>query len=110
MGRRSPRERPDKGLLKEERTRAKMAQAVSKREPAAVGALESAKAWPLRVKEYFQELQAEMRRVTWPSWKQVRATTFVVLVTVFLFSAYFWVVDQIMGQTITRIFNAFTAK
>ena len=35
-----------------------------------------------------------MRRVTWPTWKQVRATTTVVIVAVFVFAAYFAVVDQ----------------
>ena len=34
-----------------------------------------AASWPARVKDYFEELQLEMKRVTWPSWKQVRATT-----------------------------------
>jgi preprotein translocase subunit SecE len=87
-----------------------MAQAVSKQEPPSGGALESAKAWPGRIKDYFQDLQGEMRRVTWPSWRQVRATTGVVLVTVFLFAAYFWLVDQVMNQTITRVFDAFTAR
>ena len=39
-----------------------------------------------------------MRRVTWPSWKQVRATTVVVIVAVFAFAAYFAVVDEIVAQ------------
>ncbi len=34
--------------------------------------------WPIRLKNYYEELQTEMRLVTWPSWKQVRATTGVV--------------------------------
>jgi len=34
--------------------------------------------WPVGLKNYVQELQMEMRRVTWPSRKQVRATTLVV--------------------------------
>jgi preprotein translocase subunit SecE len=51
----------------------------------------------------------EMRRVTWPSWKQVRATTGVVIAAVFAFAAYFYVVDLIVGRGITRLFNAFTA-
>jgi hypothetical protein len=36
---------------------------------------ERAASWPIQVKNYFEELQLEMKRVTWPSWKQVRATT-----------------------------------
>jgi preprotein translocase subunit SecE len=46
-----------------------------------------------------------MRLVTWPSWVQVRATTIVVIVSVFLFSAYFAVVDQLVGLGIERLFK-----
>ena len=57
--------------------------------------------WPAQVKEYFAELNAEMRRVTWPSWKQVRATTGVVIVAIFAFAAYFAIIDSlILGRAI----------
>ena len=69
---------------------------------------QKAVSWPARVKDYFQELQLEMKRVTWPAWKQVRATTGVVIVAVFAFAAYFWVVDLIVGRTITKLFDTFT--
>jgi preprotein translocase subunit SecE len=49
-----------------------------------------------------------MRRVTWPSWKQVRATTGVVIACVFAFAAYFWVVDLLIGRTVTRVLTAFS--
>ncbi len=61
--------------------------------------------WPVAVKDYIGELQMEMRRVSWPSWKQVRATTAVVIVAVFAFAAYFYVVDLMVGRTITKIFT-----
>jgi preprotein translocase subunit SecE len=64
--------------------------------------------WPSRTKNYFEELQMEMRRVTWPSWKQVRATTTVVIVAVFAFAAYFAVVDQLVNRAITKLFDALT--
>jgi preprotein translocase subunit SecE len=60
-----------------------------------------------RTKEYFADLQGEMRRVTWPTRDQVKATTAVVIITVFAFAAYFFVVDMLMGQLITRIFAVF---
>lgn len=60
------------------------------------------------IKEFFKDLHAEMRRVTWPSRKQVRATTLVVIVTVFAFAAYFAVVDMALGRTITKVFDLFT--
>ena len=64
--------------------------------------------WPAQTKNYFEELQQEMRRVTWPTWKQVRATTGVVIAAVFLFAAYFAVVDFIVGRGITKLFDTFT--
>ena len=64
--------------------------------------------WPARVKSYIEELQTEMRRVSWPNWKQVRATTTVVIVCVFLFAAYFWAVDLLVGRSLNRLFTAFT--
>ncbi|MBI4906310.1 MAG: preprotein translocase subunit SecE [Acidobacteria bacterium] len=59
--------------------------------------------WPTQLRDYVDELRAEMRRVTWPSWTQVRATTSVVIVAVFMFAAYFFVVDAIVTKIITRI-------
>jgi preprotein translocase subunit SecE len=63
--------------------------------------------WPVRVKDYIGELQTEMRRVTWPNWKQVRSTTAVVILSVFAFAAYFAVVDSLVGRMIDRVFKTF---
>ena len=64
--------------------------------------------WPARTKDYFEELQLEMKRVTWPGWLQVRATTGVVIFAVFAFAAYFAVVDSLVGRGITMLFDKFT--
>lgn len=68
---------------------------------------QKAATWPAKVKNYFEELQLEMKRVTWPPWKQVRATTGVVIVAVFAFAAYFAVVDAVVGKAITKLFDTF---
>ena len=70
--------------------------------------IQRASSWPIGVKNYFEELQTEMRRVTWPSWKQVRATTLVVIVAVFAFAAYFAVVDEIFANLINKLMTTFT--
>jgi preprotein translocase subunit SecE len=70
--------------------------------------IQRASSWPMDVKNYFDELQAEMRRVTWPSWKQVRATTLVVIIAVFAFAAYFAVVDELFASLINKLMNSFT--
>ncbi len=65
--------------------------------------IETARNWPQRSKEYYADLKTEMRRVTWPSRKQVESTTAVVIVTVFAFAAYFKIVDSIINLTIVRL-------
>jgi preprotein translocase subunit SecE len=70
--------------------------------------MQRASGWPAQTKDYFEELQLEMRRVSWPSWKQVRATTSVVIVAVFAFAAYFALVDEIVGTAINKLFSALT--
>lgn len=71
----------------------------------AEGSLESIKAWPQNTRTYIGELQSEMKRVTWPNRKQVQSTTAVVIVTVFAFAAYFKVVDIIVQNTVTRLYE-----
>ncbi len=70
--------------------------------------LSKAGTWPQQTKSYIDEVKAEMKRVSWPNWKQVRATTGVVIAATFLFSAYFFVVDGIVNAIVTRIINYFT--
>lgn len=69
---------------------------------------QKAAGWPARVKDYYDELHTEMKRVTWPPWKQVRATTIVVILSVFAFAAYFMVVDTVVNAGITKIVNSFS--
>ncbi len=59
-------------------------------------------------RDYIDGLRAEMRKVTWPSRKQVESTTAVVIVSVFAFAAYFEVVDGILSWGVKGILNAFT--
>jgi preprotein translocase subunit SecE len=72
--------------------------------------LERLKDWPRGVKTYFEELQTEMRRVTWPNWKQVRATTGVVIAAVFAFAAYFFLVDNVLGRAVSTLFDALAKR
>jgi preprotein translocase subunit SecE len=44
---------------------------------------------------FLRDVRAEMRKVVSPSWKEVKATTGVVIIAVFLFGAYFFVVDRL---------------
>ncbi len=72
--------------------------------------VERLREWPAGIKNYVQDLQTEMRRVTWPSRSQVQATTIVVIATVFAFAAYFAVVDSIFTRIIGKLFQTFAKQ
>ena len=72
--------------------------------------LSKAGGWPQQTRSYIGEVKAEMRRVSWPSWPQVRATTGVVIAATFLFAAYFFVVDTVVNALVNRIINYFTHR
>jgi preprotein translocase SecE subunit len=65
------------------------------------------KSWPERVKGFGTDVRAEMKKVTSPSFKEVRATTAVVLVTVLLFGIFFFVVDGVVGNAMDRFLRYF---
>jgi preprotein translocase subunit SecE len=44
---------------------------------------------------FLGDVRAEMRKVVAPPWKEVKATTTVVIIAVFIFGLFFFVVDSI---------------
>ncbi len=71
---------------------------------------ERMKSWPQRVKTFYSDVRMEMKKVTAPSRKEVQATTVVVIITVFLFGAYFWVVDNSIARVIDIVIRHFTHR
>ena len=71
-------------------------------------ALATIKSWPDRIKTFYNDVRTEMKKVNNPSFKEVRATTAVVIITVFLFGTYFFVVDRVIGKGIDALFRYFT--
>jgi len=50
-----------------------------------------------KCRRYVKDVRLEMRQVSWPSWKQVRSTTFVVLFFTFAVTAYLKVIDVVVA-------------
>jgi preprotein translocase subunit SecE len=65
------------------------------------------KSWPDKTRNFYNDVRTEMRKVTAPSWKEVRATTTVVVITVFIFALYFAVIDFVIQHGVTALFNFF---
>ncbi len=56
--------------------------------------------WIESTRSYLGDIRSEMKRVTWPSREKVQATTVVVIVSVFIFAAYFKIVDTVLQKTV----------
>ncbi len=54
---------------------------------------------------FLRDVRAEMRKVVTPSRKEVRVTTSVVIVAVFLFGFFFWVVDAVFKVGIHNLLS-----
>jgi preprotein translocase subunit SecE len=61
-------------------------------------------AGPQRLVEFLKETRQEMHKVISPSRNEVRNMTIVVIATVFLFAAFFELVDLILGKGIDQMF------
>ena len=65
------------------------------------------KAWPERTKDFLDDVRAEMKKVNYPGRKEVQATTTVVIITVFVFAAFFYVVDTVIQFGLSHLLKLF---
>jgi preprotein translocase subunit SecE len=86
-----------------------MAKAVAVADQQTTG-IDRLKSQPGRLKEFLGDVRSEMRKVVAPSKEEVRTTTIVVIATVFIFAAYFELVDFVVGQGLTRLISHFTQQ
>ena len=65
--------------------------------------------WWGRSRRFLSEVRNEMGRVTWPSRKEVYATTIVVILTSIFFGVYLWGVDLLLNGIIGWIYRSLGA-
>jgi preprotein translocase subunit SecE len=77
-------------------------------EPAGEGGLLSRPAgWWANFRTFLAEVRNELKRVTWPSRKEVYATTLVVILVSIFFGVYLWGVDMILAEAVQWVFRRF---
>lgn len=62
-----------------------------------------------RFRTFLSEVRNELKRVTWPSQKEVYATTVVVILTSAFFGLYLFVLDYGINSLVQWIFRRFGA-
>jgi preprotein translocase subunit SecE len=63
--------------------------------------------WLTTSKTFLTEVRNEMRRVTWPSRREVYATTLVVILTSAFFGLYLWGIDLALSAAVAWIYRVF---
>ena len=61
--------------------------------------------WWGRARRFLAEVRNEMGRVTWPSRREVYATTLVVILTSIFFGLYLWGVDIALDRVLQTVYR-----
>jgi preprotein translocase subunit SecE len=71
------------------------------------GGLAGVLGWPGRKlaegRAFFSEVRSELKKVTWPSRKEVYSTTIVVIATSILFGFYLWGLDLAFSRAMSLV-------
>jgi preprotein translocase subunit SecE len=62
-----------------------------------------------RMRLFLSEVRNELKRVTWPTQREVYATTIVVILVSMFFGVYLWLLDIGMDRIVRWIFGRFGA-
>jgi len=66
--------------------------------------------WIGRSRVFLAQVKNEMERVTWPTRKEVYATTFVVILTSIFFGLYLYSIDLVLNRLAGLLFDFFRVQ
>jgi preprotein translocase subunit SecE len=66
--------------------------------------------WLTSSRSFLTEVKNEMKRVTWPSRREVYATTLVVILTSAFFGIYLWGIDLALSAGVAWLYRVFGAR
>jgi preprotein translocase subunit SecE len=55
-----------------------------------------------KITDFFQEVKLELKKVVFPTKREVIGSTWVVIVTVLISAVFLWIADLVAGNIITR--------
>jgi preprotein translocase subunit SecE len=58
-----------------------------------------------KTKKFVQDVQVEMKKVTWPSRGELRGSTMVVIVTVIIIAIFIGFVDLVLNRGLARLLS-----
>ena len=61
-----------------------------------------------RIVRWFREMKSELKKVQWPTWKQVLKNTGIVILCVLVVGVFIWVFDALAHLIIQALMNLFS--
>ncbi len=61
--------------------------------------------WITTARTFLTDVKGDLKRTTFPSQREVKGTTTVVIITVFIFALYLFVVDKFLSEVVEYIFD-----
>jgi preprotein translocase subunit SecE len=55
--------------------------------------------------KYLKAVKSEVKRITWPSSQELKASTIVVIITLGIVTGYLYVVDTVLGQLFKKFYQ-----
>lgn len=56
-----------------------------------------------KLKKFIDDVQVEMKKVSWPSWDELRGSTYVVLSLSLVLAVFLFLVDFFLGKVLSYI-------
>ncbi len=61
-----------------------------------------------RINNYFRETRDELlNKVSWPSWEDLRESTWIVLIASLIFALIIWALDSVLGVGLGQFYKLF---
>jgi preprotein translocase subunit SecE len=73
-------------------------------------ARENVSGWWNRGRTFLLEVRNELRRVTWPTRKEVYAATVVVILFSIVLGTFLWIFDLILERAVVTLFQRFSGS
>ena len=70
-------------------------------------ARENVSGWWNRSRVFLAEVRNELKRVTWPTKKEVYAATIVVILFSIVLGTFLWIIDLILDRAVFTLFQRF---
>jgi preprotein translocase subunit SecE len=58
-----------------------------------------------KIAKWFREMKSELKKVVWPTWKQIANNTLVALVVMIVAAIFVWGFDQIAAQAVRALIS-----